>query len=55
MRLKAEGKYFFSNHLGIYGAVQVKVLLDQVAESPLVDDLGDAVQLSSNLGLIYRF
>ena len=55
MRLKAEGKYFFSNHLGIYGSAQVKVLLDQVAESPLVDDLGDAVQLSSNLGLIYRF
>lgn len=55
MRVKAEGKYFFSNHLGIYGAAQVKVLLDQVAESPLVDDLGDAVQLSSNLGLIYRF
>lgn len=55
MRLKAEGKFFFSHHLGIYSAVQVKVLLDQVAESPLVDDLGDAVQLSSNLGLIYRF
>lgn len=55
MRLEGEAKYFFSNHLGIYGSAQVKVLLDQVAESPLVDDLGDAVQLSSNLGLIYRF
>ena len=55
MRLAAEAKYFFSNHLGIYGSAQVKVLLDQVAESSLVDDLGDAVQLSSNLGLIYRF
>jgi outer membrane scaffolding protein for murein synthesis (MipA/OmpV family) len=55
MRVKAESKFFFTNHLGIYGAAQVKVLLDEVAEGPLVDDLGDAVQFSSNLGLIYRF
>lgn len=55
MRVKGEMKYFFTDHIGIYGGSQVKVLLDQVAESPLVDDLGDAVQFSSNLGLIYRF
>lgn len=55
MRVKGEVKYFFTDHIGLYGASQVKVLLDAAADSPLVDDLGDAVQFSSNLGLIYRF
>ena len=48
-------KFFFTDHIGIYGASEVAVLLDQAADSPLVDDLGEAVQFSSNLGLIYRF
>lgn len=55
MRVKGELKLFLTDHFGLYGASEVKVLLEQAAASPLVDELGEAVQFSTNLGLIYRF
>ena len=55
MRVKGELKLFLTDHFGLYGSSEVKVLLEQAAASPLVAELGEAVQFSTNLGLIYRF
>ena len=54
MRVKGELKLFLTDHFGLYGASEVKVPSNGRRRA-LVDELGEAVQFSTNLGLIYRF
>ena len=50
-----DAMYFVTDNFGFYGSATGKVLVEQAAKSPIVQDEGSPLQLSSNLGLIYRF
>ena len=47
--------FFLNERLGVYAGVQGQVLIEQAAKSPIVGEEGSPLQLSSHLGMMYRF
>jgi len=47
--------FFMNERLGVYAGVRGQVLIEQAAKSPIVTEEGSPLQLSSRLGMLYRF